>query len=394
MAKPTATVTKQGWQEHTCTLCHTVYRVRFSLEQTASADTDAEAQGKAEKAMQSTLKDHSELRPCPNCGLIQPSMVGSWRLGFHALITLVTLGLVWGVLVSGGNDYFTKQTVLWLTTVIAVLIATGHLLVSQRSFNADLDGNVRQSRELLDKGDMQIVQTGAAPDPHGRSDAARSCRQPGYWPIFGLLIAATLVVPAAEVIRLASGWPSNSGWYPPAAGPGDKPYFYFADEIQCVKGLWSGQATAEAVNFKELGLSSKALKTETKQDSWATSISVVTGEKYRSAVPWVYVHVPEVADPSGKKMSVKIDLKALYPALEGGINYKDQTTTLHYTGEVLLAPAGAGTLYLRLWWFGVLSFAVVPVTAGIALVVGDVLIKGRGRQARMLTLEGQPLPLD
>src|SRR5262245_1962460 len=72
MSKETATAELTGWQERTCSLCLSVYRYRVAAKETGKGATGSEARANAEKAVRKTLKHTAEIRPCPNCGLIQP----------------------------------------------------------------------------------------------------------------------------------------------------------------------------------------------------------------------------------------------------------------------------------------------------------------------------------
>ena len=391
MANESATVKLSGWQEYTCSACRTVYRCRFDKEETRSAATAEEATTKARQALQSSVTHDSEVRPCPQCGLVQPDMVGWFRMIFHALVFLLSVVGFWMVFVLAGNDHFTKHVVLWYATILALVCCAGYFLVSNRSFNADMAANRERAAQRIAKGEIAITSPG---DSAGHSIDG-SFRQAGTRVIFGLLIATALFVPAAEVMRIARGWPLNPAWYPGVAGPGDRPYAYFPEELKCIKSMWNGQAEAEVVNAAEVGLPKKTkLKTETKKDQWAGTITALKHESFATAYPWVMIDVPEVADPAGKKLEVKMKLDLTYPEPKEVTGFQDKNATFTHSEPLVLATPGAGAQYMLLWWLATLASAVVTVTAGIVLMVRDYQLIKTAHPVQVLSLSGQKIDFD
>src|SRR5262245_60171697 len=139
MGKASAIRARKGWQEHSCRFCGTVYRYRFAIEAVGEGATEKDAEEAAAKALRKAMRDHPEMRPCPECGRIQPSAILGWRLGGLGLLCVAAIVGFWMVFVLAGNDHFFTQTVVWLATGLTVFLLAGHLFVVYRSFPVKRD---------------------------------------------------------------------------------------------------------------------------------------------------------------------------------------------------------------------------------------------------------------
>jgi len=187
------------------------------------------------------------------------------------------------------------------------------------------------------------------PEQAGFDKIDGSFRPVGFKLICGLLIAAVLFIPAAEVLRLVRGWPLNSAWYPGVAGPGDSHYAYYPAELNWIKKLWNGEAEAEIENSAQVGLAKKTVVAEAKHDNWDARMIAARSDTYSIATPWTRIVVPDVAELQGKTLDVKMNLTAIYPAPAGPGKYVDTRVDLEYREKLFLATPGAGALYMRLW---------------------------------------------
>jgi hypothetical protein len=287
------------------------------------------------------------MRPCPTCGLYQPDMIAHRRIGGQ--LAIGGLGVLAALLFVGLGD--TKYTWLGCGVGAVALTLLAQLLLLLWNPNRNPERNRAQAKRLLRSGDMQLLR-GQAPD----------CVAPGRlrWgigPIHGIALAgmafATLPFFAAELVRLAFGWPMNSTCVPGVVGPGDEARLHFAEQFWSVKGLWNGEASACALNAPELGPEGAALQATTHREKWAGDIWFDRKEGAdRRVTPWVAIRVPDAPGLAGKQLQVRADLLVTYPASQGN-TYVNREKALTQTTSLRLADRpGAGQLYRYVWYIG------------------------------------------
>ena len=274
----------QYWNRHVCVGCGSAYRYQLPPPRTGG-----------------TVKQPAvPLRPCPTCGLYQPDMIASRRIRFHLMFGFFALLVTGVVAILGVSEDFAERGLMCAAAVAGAVALLGHLIVVLWNPNRNPEANRARAKKLLKSGTMELLR-GRTPERE-----ADSLPRWGIGPIHGLALAGmalgVVVFLAAELVRLACGWPLNPEWYPGVVGPGDKSRFYFPERFHSVKGLWKGEAGAEVLNAPELGLARSELETTTKHDTWAGTIWTKSEEKNRINSPWVGVQMPDFPQLVGKKL--------------------------------------------------------------------------------------------
>ena len=158
-----------------------------------------------------------------------------------------------------------------------------------------------------------------------------------------------LILPLAELARMAHGWPTNDGWFPPVAGPGDETYVYLPDRVQSVKGYWAAQATVFATD--STGGPPIQIVSSTRNDSWGNRISVKSSEKNTSSTLWVRLHLPPDPKLANRNLRIVATLNVTYPKANGN-TFEPISGTATYTGTLQTAAPNAGSDYRMWWWIG------------------------------------------
>jgi hypothetical protein len=340
----------QHWMEHVCVGCGAAYR--YTTRRTADS--------------QRRPKRSLRMRPCPVCGLYQPDMIAFQRSVLQAFLGAVTAGVA-GFLGLFGWTYGAPE---WKTPLIAAGFAVaallGHGLLLLWNRNRNRKANREFAKRLSRAGLLERLR-GETPElakeelPRPRHGAVTALAFAGL--VLGLLPFVT-----PELVRLAMGWPLNQEWHSGVVGPGDESRLYLAERISSIKGLWTGEARAEVLNAREVGLIDPALAATTHQDSWGNVIHFEQKERQGSPLPWADVRFPDVSRLGGQELRVKVDVDVTYPA-DHGAQFFNEKRTLTRTASVRLADTPrAGTTYGWLCrggtfagalWLGLMSLVLV-----------------------------------
>jgi hypothetical protein len=203
-----STIQLRCWKEHTCAGCGSAFACRFERTVAGQGVTAESATEAARNAAAHALAKAVDAQPCPTCGLYQPDMVAARRTRHHWWV-LAAFGPVWGVLVlASAAGRLPADVGLWLTAAACAAAALAHLLIDARNPNRDLAVNRLLAQQRISAGKMQ-------PGPGGSIEPSAEARSPRWSAAHRLALfvlgLSVLAVPAAEVIRLASGWPFNAG---------------------------------------------------------------------------------------------------------------------------------------------------------------------------------------
>src|SRR5262249_35166896 len=155
----------------------------------------------ATTAVVRALEREVEMRPCPGCGHYQPEMIGERRARRHWLLLWPTLVIFAVLFLLGAVGVLYDHLVLWIAFYLALCIAFGHLLLAMLDPNGKLEANREVALDYVEAGATEVTSLSKeAPEP---IDA----RGGGLWGIFASFAIALLTIPAAEFLRIASGWP-------------------------------------------------------------------------------------------------------------------------------------------------------------------------------------------
>jgi hypothetical protein len=290
-------------------------------------------------------------------------MVGNRRLGLHLAGGALGLVITGALAVLGTDLTLSDRQAMWGSAGVGTAVLLAQLIISLWNPNRNLEANQRRAKQLLTSGNMERLR-GETPEK-----AARHLPRWGFGPVHGLALAgmafANVLFIAAELVRLACGWPMNPDWTPGVIGPGDESRLYFSERLSSVKGLWDGQPSAWALNAHELGLDGAALPAQTHHDSWAGTIYVKENESSKTVRPWAEVRFPDSPRVAGKQLQVRADLVVVFPAPLGRDRWEDKQQAFTRTTSVRLAARpGAGRLYAYVWhgggfagaaWLGLMS---------------------------------------
>lgn len=138
-----------------------------------------------------------------------------------------------------------------ILVIIALLLVAGHLVALGRNTNANLATNFIRAQRLVHQGQLFLDTPGPRVMPPGIPDPGRS--SPVRLVAFVLVLLAIPGAMAPEVMRLARGWPSNPGFYPPVFGPGGTVRLFMPRTISSLGGMWNGVATCTCLNAADLG---------------------------------------------------------------------------------------------------------------------------------------------
>jgi len=391
--KFTATLEVKCWKEHECCSCGTVYRYKFRRKKKGQGQTESDAAAAATNSAVAALENQVEIWPCPGCGLVQPDMVSSWRARGHLIVFLIALAGFAILFVPGAADGIPKNLNQWLAMGWAGTVLWAHLFVAGRPFNNNLQANCERVQDEIEDGNLQVTRQGT----EYAEETAGLFRQGGGFLLFLLILLGIAIMPSAEVMRQAMGWPWNRAWHPAVAGPTDRTWTWFPRTIHTVKGLWHGNASAQALNAAELGLANDLVYAETSTSTWGTTISVKAGEKHQTTSLWARIVVPDVANSQGKSLRVRIKLHVTYPTMRGNDNFDVVQNSFEHTETLVLATPGAGRTFILLWSLGGIGGACLVVASGIILYIRARRLKYRARPTRVYPLGaggGNVAPVD
>ena len=345
-SKSKCTVEIKCWKEHTCVGCGGVFRYRMKWQQAGEGPTEEAAEVAARKVAMDSVKERVEMYPCPSCGRYQPDMVADTHSALHTLLVVVltiALGILLALFVFG---YIPRDLVTWVALGLRP-VALGHLRLVLSNPNRDLEANRQKAREAVEAKTLMLEEPGRPGQP-----LPRTCPQHlGVGNAFALLLLLLGIglLASPEVVRLVSGWPTNRDCDPMIVGPGDSVTVHLPDEVASIRGLWSGEATVEVLNARELGLESSRLPAVSSSDRWGR---VMFGKRLwtKSTRLWAHVEIPEAENLTGKTMRMQISLAVKYPAKHGLLGFREEYRTLGHTAEMHLASPHAGLEYFLLWW--------------------------------------------
>lgn len=362
----TTTVTARCWKQHTCCACGCVYRYLLERVRAASGSPGGGAATEAAYSANRALLNGIEERPCPNCGVVQPDMVGKSKAGWHLLFTALTGTLLLLIVLPTIGGYIPLDRAGEAAAGVAIFALLGHLVVALFGPNWSLKDNQKESRDRMQAGEMAVDTDGREPNyaamPRNLTASHLLC-------LVALLIAP-LGFLAPRVVSGLYPMPRNEGLQPDVVGPGDSVKVPIDSPLRTYGGNWFGIATAEALNAEELGISGP-LRAATHSQRWGKIISVKDSKSPLEPIqPWARVTVPDDPTLGGKTLRVRVELTITYPVdmQRGGVSV-DRAARVQREVEMVLAEAGSGGLYKQAWLIGGGVGLTGCVLGGLALTL-------------------------
>ncbi len=383
----TATLEVQCWKEHTCSACGTVYRYLFTRTRKGKGGSEEQAHAAATNAVIKALDNEVEMRPCLTCGHFQPEMIGFGRARWHFWLLIGTAVALALALFLGITTLVTDNIVPYVSAAIAAIFLALSVAVILSNPNKNLNANQEQAMRLVESGVMEVRQKAASaaeasPRLHGPPRAAG-------WSLIGGMALGCVLMLTAELVRIGQGWPINAAWYPVVAGPGDSPYTWFPDRIECVKSYWTGTASATVANANEIGLANPRLSAKTRNTTWGDRISVKSSSGSTPRL-WERVHLPKEPQLAGKTLRIAMSLSVEYPKPMGDKKFDNVREMHSHTAEIKLGSLGAGGTYVTCWWIGLLLGGVVVSGLGLALYLRAKALRRTGLATQVYPRETPP----
>lgn len=89
----TCTMQLECRKKHTCCGCGCVYSYVLKRSVTGQGGTEWHAREQARASYRDSMRTAVDVKPCPECGSLQPEMVGQWRFLAHVWVIAGMLGL-------------------------------------------------------------------------------------------------------------------------------------------------------------------------------------------------------------------------------------------------------------------------------------------------------------
>jgi hypothetical protein len=365
---------------HQCVHCGSIFSYAMRRIVTGFGKTKMDAEIAAETKNHKTMERAVDTYPCPQCGTIQPEMLGPRRRQIHWWLFWVGLVTFLATPILQVNQVLEASILLPATAGFFALLTLVQLLVSWHNPNRNLPANLTRSGQAVGRGALKLESTTSESAIKLPSNWARS---KWLWLIAPMFLVGLGGMVCAEVVRLINGWPLNSQCHPQVVGPGDWTEFYFPHEIQSILGSWTGIGSVIVENQHELGKQFKMDIQSRQQGSFGGTVKWIE-KTTRSARIWAKVTLGDVPEPLGKVVRAKLKVLATFPVLVGPGVYQMQTGQFQRDVEIELAPAKAGALYGRLVGGGTTAGALLFLigSAWLAILAGRLARKGNPSHAQ------------
>jgi hypothetical protein len=104
-----ASGTVRCWKKYDCLGCWAVYRHRFSRSVSGTGATAEQAEASAQQSGINALQNQVDSCPCPECGRVQPRMVGHSKLGGHTALTILLAIAIAVLVILGSTDVIQRE---------------------------------------------------------------------------------------------------------------------------------------------------------------------------------------------------------------------------------------------------------------------------------------------
>jgi hypothetical protein len=373
MAGYRASVTTRAWKQHTCVGCGCAYRYLLTRTTDERGGTQAQALAAARASADRSLIAAVDPHPCPQCGILQPDMLGQAQASTHGRITGLSLLAVLAALALWWFSLASRTWLPWLGAAAGLGLAVLHWRAATRLRNADLAANLERARKETAARTVVVDTPGRSGGPRGVPGASGLSR-PQKVALATLLLAAA-AISSSEFVRVLGGEPANADWYPPVVGPGDTARIHFPKfVIYAINSDWRGTPSVRVVNAAELGLQDSRLPATSANSEWGGALTATRSGQGAKPTLWIDVAVPARPELAGKTMDLAMTLDVSYPEAAGA-TYQNAQRSFKPKARLQLGPPLAGRRYRALAFGGMLGGAVAIVFAG-GLLTADQL----GRQ--------------
>jgi hypothetical protein len=381
-----ATLDVKCWKEHTCCYCGAPYRYVVQKKMTGRGRSQADAASAAKAAGVRAARSALRLQPCPGCGNFQPDMIGARRLSRHARLFLVTVAVLLSVSLLGAFE----MTPGWLALVLLVLFAGPVLLINTwigaRNPNRNLRVNKALAERLVANHELQAMT--AETDANDRPRAVAIETGVGYWVAFLLLAATLLLMPGAELMRVAGGWKSNPDWHPGIVGPGDTAWTRVTTNqpIASLRGEWRATGSGKIINARKHGINQESIdlpRVSSRAGPWTEAVEKGEGE----VVPiklWARVEFPTHRQLTRQRVQIELNLKVTYPERGERGNVVDKTEEVTYATSLEMSSQRAGFQYGFFWYIATIGGGLMFLLAGAFHLLRDAALKRCGLPTRVV----------
>lgn len=366
-----ASVTANCWKLHTCVNCSTVFRYLMSRKVTAQGGTEAQARTNLGNAVVSTLTNGVDQHSCPTCGMHPPEMVTAARTGRLGCLNGLVVAVGFGLLIALALEFAVSSVTFW-GGLLSALLAAVFLFTALKNPNNEVPSNLARAQKSVQEQKLFIEEAPENP-PVRRSDLADLTQ--GSHPLaFALICGGLLLLALPEGIRRVSGWPDNPKFFPAVVGPGDHPTYYFDRKIHSLKGYWKATNISAEMDGKKLTATAK-------DNHWGNSISVKSSEQNTKETLWLKILIPDDAGLAKKDEKLALKVQYVAPVMSGSSNFREEEGEVSEEPQVKLATPGAGGLYGKLAWLGVLGGPGLLLVGGWLLSRHAKSLKGNPHQA-------------
>lgn len=355
-------------KEVTCACCGTVYQFPHKTTVTGTGPIRIEARKDAFRKAPAELAGETGRRRCPTCGVLPTCMEASTNaFGYGCMLwfsgIVLAIALVIGVLLELRAISFVPLYVMsWTSFAILLLPVLINILLVRRNAN----WNLERKRERSKTEPVSIISSSsnvAIPDSLPRSTTVVQSVA------IVLSLVGLCILPAAEILRMASGWTINASSFPPVAGPGDEVTVYWPKSLDCLKGYWKGSATVEFADT-EGKVPPAALPATCRTEEWGQFVGG-KGTTNRDTVIWTKVQLPDDPGLKGKTVKLISKIDVVYPHSTGIFGFENREEQFAHEFQLRLSAPKAAATYHDIWWAGMAIGGVLIVASTFMLRRGQ-----------------------
>jgi hypothetical protein len=352
-----ASGTIKCWKKYDCLGCGAVFRHKFERAVSGQGGTAEQAEANAQRAGITALQNQVDTVPCPECGRVQPRMVGHAKNNTHFVLLWLFLIAGFVLLMVGATDTISRDASAYGTAGIAAVALLAHFLVAKSDPNANPDANREAALSKVQSGAVEVIRAGDT----SNGEPPPPLTTKGHTVYFAVALVAVLVALVPVALRHLNGWALGDA-DPPVIGPGDKFRITFPAKIDCVKSTWRGTA----LNVQFDGEPIKGVAAFTHEEQWG-SLYVKPSERSTSPALWADLVLPPDASLQDREISGTVTMVVVYPSATGPNTMQDRNLTVTQKFKVKLSKVNAWAQFRAFWWAGVSASVVLTVLAGWGL---------------------------